>query len=123
MLHNSSVKAVHMLVTKPVVFAFGPWIAFSWFITFFFLSVIPITFQEKHGWSEGVAGLPYISLCIGVTIAFAANFIQIQKYKVILNSRGGKILPESRLYGAMFGAGFLSVGLSIYLFTQYGYLN
>lgn len=56
MLHNSSVKAVHMLVTEPVVFAFGLWIAFAWCVTFLFLSVIPITFQEKRGWSEGVAG-------------------------------------------------------------------
>jgi MFS family permease len=56
MLHNSSVKAVHMLITEPVVFAFGLWIAFAWCVTFLFLSVIPITFQEKRGWSEGVAG-------------------------------------------------------------------
>lgn len=62
MLHNSSVKAVHMLATEPVVFAFGLWIVFAWFVTFLLLSVIPITFQEKRGWSEGVSGLPYISL-------------------------------------------------------------
>jgi MFS family permease len=53
-LHSSSVKAVHMLVTEPVVFAFGLWISFAWFVTFLFLSVIPITFQEHHGWSEGI---------------------------------------------------------------------
>ncbi|KUJ17035.1 MFS general substrate transporter [Mollisia scopiformis] len=122
MLHNSSVKAVHMLVTEPVVFAFGLWIAFAWFVTFLFLSVIPITFQTKRGWSEGIAGLPYISLCIGVTLAFALNFLQIRKYKTIMNSRDRKILPESRLYGAMFGAGLLPIGLFIYSFTQYGYI-
>jgi hypothetical protein len=122
MLHNSSIKAVNMLATEPVVFAFGLWIAFAWFVTFLFLSVIPITFQEKRGWNEGVAGLPYISLCIGVTIGFAANFLQIRKYKGILKARGNKILPESRLYGAMYGAGFLPIGLFIYSFTQYGYL-
>ena len=122
MLHNSSVKAVHMLATEPVVFAFGLWIAFAWFVTFLFLSVIPITFQEKRGWSEGVAGLPYISLCIGVTIGFGLNFLQIRKYEAILKSRDRKILPESRLYGAICGAGFLPVGLFIYSFTQYGYL-
>jgi len=54
MLHESSVKAVHMLVTEPVVFAFGLWIAFCWFLVFLFLSVIPITFTEKRGWGEGV---------------------------------------------------------------------
>ena len=54
MLYASSVKAVHMLVTEPVVFAFGLWISFAWFVTFLFLSVIPITFEEKRGWSEGI---------------------------------------------------------------------
>jgi MFS family permease len=122
MLHNSSVKAVHMLATEPVVFAWGLFIAFAWFVTFLFLSVIPITFEEKRGWSEGIAGLPYISLCIGVTIAFAANFLQMRKYKQVMASRDGQILPEARLYGAMFGAPLLPIGLFIYSFTQYGYL-
>ncbi|CAG8960091.1 hypothetical protein HYFRA_00010569 [Hymenoscyphus fraxineus] len=122
MLHNSSVKAVHMLATEPVVFAFGLWIAFAWLVTFLFLSVIPITFEEKRGWNEGVAGLPYISLCIGTTIGFVANFLQIKKYNQIMRARDRRILPESRLYGAMFGAGFLPLGLFIYSFTQYGYL-
>lgn len=39
-----------------------------------------------------------------------------------MKSRDRKILPESRLYGAMFGAGFLPLGLFIYSFTQFGYL-
>lgn len=122
MLHNSSVKAVKMLATEPVVFAFGLYIAFAWFVTFLFLSVIPITFSEKRGWKEGVSGLPYISLCIGVTIAFALNWLQIRKYKQILASNHRKILPESRLYGSMWGAVCLPIGLFIYSFTQYGYL-
>ncbi|ESZ89749.1 putative MFS transporter [Sclerotinia borealis F-4128] len=123
MLHNSSVKAVKMLATEPVVFAFGLWIAFAWFVTFLFLSVIPITFQENHGWNEGISGLPYISLCIGVTIAFALNFLQIRKYKSIMADHNNQIVPESRLYGAMCGACFLPIGLFIYSFTQYGFVT
>ena len=69
MLHNSLVKAIHMLPTEPVVFSFDLWIGYAWAVIFLFLSVIPITFEEKRGWSEGVGGLPYISLCIGVTVA------------------------------------------------------
>lgn len=122
MLHNSSVKAVKMLATEPVVFAFGLWIAFAWFVTFLFLSVIPITFEDKRGWNEGVAGLPYISLCIGVTIAFGLNFINIRKYQSIMAANDRHIVPESRLYGAMWGAVALPIGLFIYSFTQYGYL-
>lgn len=122
MLHNSSVKAVHMLVSEPVVFAFGLWIAFAWFVTFLFLSVIPITFEDKRNWNEGIAGLPYISLCIGTTIGFLANFLQIRKYESIMKSRNRQILPESRLYGAMWGSVFLPIGLFVYSFTQYSNL-
>lgn len=68
LLKASSVKAIQMLVTEPVVLAFGLFIGFSWFVVFLFLSVIPITFGEKRGWSEGISGLPYISLVVGTTL-------------------------------------------------------
>lgn len=145
MLHTSSVKAVHMLATEPVVFFFGLWIAFAWAVTFL-LSVIPITFQQKRGWAEGVGkcsitqssdtrlllaisltnvspgGLPYISLCIGVTLGYCANFLQFRKYDKIGASNSRKALPEHRLYGSMFGVMWLPMGLYLYSFTQYEYL-
>ncbi|GCE97376.1 hypothetical protein ZYGM_004931 [Zygosaccharomyces mellis] len=122
-LYNSSVKAIAMLLSEPVVFFFGMWIAFTWFITFLFLSVITITFSEQKHWSEGVAGLPYISLCIGVTAGFFLNFLQIRKYNRIRAKATGAIAPEHRLYGAMAGGIFLPIGLFIYSFTQYHWLH
>ena len=124
MLYNSSVKAFIMMITEPVVFFFGLWISFSWFITFLFLSVISITFTELRPWSEGVGGLPYISLCIGVTLGFALNFIQIRKYRSIADKHPNETTPpEARLYGAMCGAIFLPIGLFIYSFTQYSFVH
>ncbi|KAH9903765.1 major facilitator superfamily domain-containing protein [Xylariomycetidae sp. FL2044] len=123
MLKVSSVKAIRMLATEPVVLAFGLWIGFAWFVTFLFLSVIPITFQEKRGWSEGVSGLPYICLCIGTTIGWAANHLQMHKYDSIKANPDREETPEDRLYGAMFGAVWLPVGLFIYSFTQYAWVH
>ncbi|KAK5127309.1 hypothetical protein LTR08_004436 [Meristemomyces frigidus] len=122
MLKASSVKAIQMLFSEPVVFAFGLWIGFTWFVVFLFLSVIPITFSEKRGWSEGVSGLPYISLVIGTTLGWIAHQFQMRKYNKLLEDPNRKITPEDRLYGAMIGAVFLPIGLFIYSFTQYGYL-
>ncbi|KAI0021951.1 major facilitator superfamily domain-containing protein [Xylariomycetidae sp. FL0641] len=123
MLKVSSVKAVRMLVTEPVVLAFGMWIGFAWFVTFLFLSAIPITFSEKRGWGEGVAGLPYICLCLGTTVGWAAHHLQMRKYDAIKSSPDAKAVPEHRLYGAMFGAVWLPVGLFIYSFTQYAWVH
>ncbi|KAI1848602.1 hypothetical protein JX265_011544 [Neoarthrinium moseri] len=123
MLKASSVKAVRMLATEPVVFAFGLWIAFCWFVVFLFLSVIPITFNEKRGWSEGVSGLPYISLAVGTTLGWMAHHLQMWKYNKLQEDPNVKVLPEHRLYGAMCGAVFLPIGLFIYSFTQYAFLS
>lgn len=123
MLKASSVKAIHMLVTEPVVFSFGLWIAFCWGVTFMFLSVIPITFTEKRGWSEGVSGLPYISLAIGTTLAWMAHHLQMRKYDRLTADPSVTVTPEARLYGSMYGAIWLPIGLFIYSFTQYAYLS
>lgn len=123
LLKNSCVKSIQMLVTEPVVFAFGLWIGFTWFVTFMFLSVIPITFQEKRGWNEGVGGLPYISLAIGCTLGWIANQWQMKKYNRIVADETRNVTPEDRLYGAMYGAVWLPIGLFIYSFTQYGYVH
>lgn len=122
MLKASSVKAIRMLVTEPVVFAFGLWIAFCWAVVFLFLSVIPITFAEKRGWSEGVAGLPYISLALGTFLGWAAHHLQMRKYNALTADPAVTVVPEHRLYGAMFGAIFLPIGLFVYSFTQYASL-
>ncbi|KAK8012059.1 amino acid transporter [Apiospora arundinis] len=100
MLKASPVKAIHMLVTEPVVFAFGFWIAFCWAVAFMFLSVIPITFTEKRGWSEGM-----------------------RKYNQLIDDPSIKVTPEARLYGAIYGAVFLPIGLFIYSFAQYQQLS
>lgn len=123
MLKASSVKAIHMLATEPVVLCFGLWIAFCWGVTFLFLSVISITFTEKRGWSEGISGLPYIALALGTTLAWMAHHFQMRKYDRLTANPEITVTPEARLYGAMFGAVWLPIGLFIYSFTQYAFLS
>jgi hypothetical protein len=61
MLHNSSFKAAKMFIIEPIVFTSGLWIIFTWCVNFLFFFVILITFAEKRGWSEGMAGLPHMT--------------------------------------------------------------
>ncbi|KAJ4418722.1 hypothetical protein N0V82_005395 [Gnomoniopsis sp. IMI 355080] len=123
MLKASSVKAIKMLFTEPVVMAFGLWIAFCWAVTFLFLSVITITFADKRGWSEGIAGLPYIALALGTTLAWGAHHFQMRRYDRLTAEPNTVVYPEARLYGAMFGAIWLPIGLFIYSFTQYEFVH
>lgn len=47
----------------------------------------------------------------------------MRKWSRIRSAADRKIVPEDRLYGAMYGAWLLPVGLFIYSFTQYEYLT
>ncbi|EIM90087.1 MFS general substrate transporter [Stereum hirsutum FP-91666 SS1] len=123
LLHQSSTRAIYLTIREPVIFFFGFWIAFAWGITFLFLSVIPLTFQDNHGWAEGNGGLPYIALIIGTTLGFISGFWQDAKYDAVREANGGVAIPEARLYGAMIGGPFLPIGLFIYSWTQFGFVH
>lgn len=119
LLKKSSSRAVMLLIHEPVVLAFGLWIGLAWGITFLFLSVIPLTFQGNHGWSEGNAGLPYLALIFGCFVGFATGLWADKKYNKVQEENDGVAIPEYRLYGALFFTPLLPIGLFIFAFTQY----
>ncbi|PWN48050.1 MFS general substrate transporter [Violaceomyces palustris] len=123
MFRESSVRAIYLLVREPVVFFFGLWISFAWGIVFLFLSVIPITFQDHHGWGEGKTGLAYIGLIVGCFLGFATGFWQDSMYEKAARNNGGVAIPEARLYGAMVFGPLFPIGIMIYAWTQFGHVH
>ncbi|EIM87230.1 MFS general substrate transporter [Stereum hirsutum FP-91666 SS1] len=119
LLHASTTRAFILLVREPVVFFFSLWLAFAWAIIFLFFSVIPLTFQNHHGWSQGVAGLPYISSIMGCFFAFAASVHQQKVYARIREQNGGVPSPEARLWWSRVGAILLPVSLFWFSWTQF----
>jgi hypothetical protein len=76
-----------------------------------FLSVIPLTFQGNHGWSEGNAGLPYLALILGCFAGFATGLWQDHLYRKDTVQRGGTARPEARLFGAMYFGPLFGIGI------------
>jgi MFS family permease len=122
LFRDSSLRAFKLLFREPVVFMFGFWIAFAWGIVFLFLSAIPLAFQDNRGWSEGNAGLPYISLIIGCIIGFGTGFWQDSMYNKAQVKNNGVAIPEARLYGAMIFGPLFPIGILIFSFTQYAFV-
>ncbi|KII92919.1 hypothetical protein PLICRDRAFT_134932 [Plicaturopsis crispa FD-325 SS-3] len=119
LLHASTTRAFVLLVTEPVVFFFSLWLAFAWALIFLFFSVIPLTFQGNHGFSQGIAGLPYIASIIGCCLAFVASIHQNRVYDRATARNGGVPVPEVRLYWSRVGAILLPVSLFWYAWTQF----
>ena len=80
-------------------------------------------FQNNHGWSEGIAGLPYLALVAGCFIGFGTSRWSDIVYDRKRDSNNGIPIPEYRLIGAMAFAWLLPAGLFIFSFTQYGFIT
>lgn len=112
MLHNSSVKAIHILATKPALLGFGLWFSLAWFLTSSSSPSSPSPSRKKRlerGRCRSV--VPYIALCRGTTFGFALNFPQISKYRFIVTDSAREPTPEARLYGALLGSIWQPIGL------------
>ena len=56
-------------------------------------------------------------------LGWAAHHFQMRKYNQLTADPNVTVVPEHRLYGAMFGAIWLPIGLFIYSFTQYQFVH
>lgn len=117
LFRESSLRAVTLLVKEPVVFLYGAYIALAWGVVFLFLSVIPLTFGDLHGWTTGNIGLAYIPLIVGCFLGFFTGLWQDWMYARKTKQNGGVGVPEARLYGAMIFSPLFAVGMMIFAWT------
>ena len=81
-------------------------------ILYLFFEAFPISFAEERGWSEGIAGLPFLSVMVGVF--FGGMYVGIYNKKVyapkMIRLRG-QVAPEERLPPMIVGGVVFTVGL------------
>ena len=69
----------------------------------FFFSY-PVVFIGNYHWSEGIAGLTFISVWIGLAGALFVTPRLERNYRARMVAKGGKADPEDRLVGMMVGS-------------------
>lgn len=123
LLHQSTTKALVLLIREPVVLAFSLYLAYAWALIFASFALIPKIYgSDGFGWSTGVTGLAYIGPIIGCFIAFGMSFYFKSLYDRAQTNNGGVPVPEARLYGSACGGILSTIGLFITSFTSYSYL-
>jgi hypothetical protein len=81
----------------------------------------PVVYRQGFGWNEGISGLPFIGVAIGMLCALAYTiFYDNNRYlKCVDNAPGGFAAPEDRLPPAMIGGIALPIGLFWFAWTNY----
>lgn len=84
----------------------------------------PIVYRINRGWNEGVAGLPFIGIAIGMIFALAFSFTYDHKryLRCIKNSPTGFAAPEDRLPPLIIGGIALPIGLFWFAWTNHPHL-
>ncbi|KAF1956055.1 benomyl/methotrexate resistance protein [Byssothecium circinans] len=109
-----------LLFTEPIVFLLSLYMAIIYGTLYMLFGAFPIVYRTGRGWNQGIAGLPFIGVAIGMFAAVAYTILYDNKryLKCIERSEGGFAAPEDRLPPSILGAITLPVGLFWFAWTN-----
>lgn len=76
-------------------------------------------FQVHRGWSEGVGGLAFLGVAVGMIAAILFSKVTTKWYMKVVADNGGIAPPEARMPGAMIGAISIPIGMFWFAWTNY----
>ena len=105
-----------LLIREPVVLVASLFIAIIYGTIYMFMGAMPIVYNAGRGWSEGIGGLAFMGIAVGICIGFGYVIFDNRRYtKLVLV---GKATPEARLPPAMVGAVSLPIGMFAFAWTN-----
>ncbi|KAG9790334.1 synaptic vesicle transporter, partial [Aureobasidium melanogenum] len=123
-----------LMFCEPLVLLTSLYISIIYGTLYMFFAGFPIVFQVTRGWSQGIAGLPFIGVAIGVFLAMLGAGVDSKRYERLCaeaEAEGRSVEPEARLGSAMvssivlpivIGGMLFSCGLVMVFISLIGYL-
>lgn len=110
-----------LLFCEPIVLLLSIYHAIIYGILYMLFGAFPIVYRQGRGWNEGVSGLPFIAVAIGVVFAMIyVIFIDNKTYQKKVQASGrGYAAPEDRLPMCIIGGIALPTGLFWFAWTNY----
>ncbi|KAK5940942.1 hypothetical protein PMZ80_006219 [Knufia obscura] len=108
-----------LLFTEPIVFLISIYMAIIYGVLYMMFGAFPIVFQQKRGWSQGIGGLAFIGIAVGMLIGVGYAIWDNKRYMRVEDEHDGEAPPEARLPPGMVGCVALPVGLFWFAWTNY----
>ncbi|KAJ4301842.1 hypothetical protein N0V90_003938 [Kalmusia sp. IMI 367209] len=109
-----------LLFREPIVFLLSLYMAIIYGTLYMLFGAYPIVYRLGRGWNEGVGGLPFVGVAIGMLAAVTYTIVYDNKryLKCVKNSPTGFAAPEDRLPTAIVGGIALPIGLFWFAWTN-----
>ncbi|KAL1304265.1 hypothetical protein AAFC00_000676 [Neodothiora populina] len=109
-------RPILLLFTEPIVLLLSLYMAIIYGTLYLFFGAYPIVYQQSRGWSEGIGGLPFLGIGVGMMSAIAYIIIAPKFSKKPPNPFPE---PEERLKVCLIGAFALPIGIFWFAWTNY----
>jgi multidrug resistance protein len=108
-----------LLFREPIVLIISTYMAIIYGTLYMLFGAFPIVFREYRGWSQGISGLSFIGVAVGIMAGVAYSIFDNKRYKRVEREHGGEAPPEARLPPAIIAAVALPIGLFWFAWTNY----
>jgi len=102
---------MRILFTEPIVLLLSIYMSFIYGLLYLFLTAYPIVFQQIHGMTPGIGGLPYFGMIAGMLIAGVYVILLQPSYNRKLVANNNVPIPEWRLPPVIYGGAAFAGGL------------
>ncbi|RAL02585.1 MFS transporter [Aspergillus ibericus CBS 121593] len=107
-----------LLFEEPIVVVASLYMALVYGTVYMFMGAMPIVYNEDRGWNEGIGGLSFTGIAVGIILGLVyAIYDNNARYMKLFLSQTAT--AESRLPPAIVGAVALPVGMFAFAWTNY----
>ncbi|KAK1468054.1 MFS multidrug transporter [Colletotrichum cuscutae] len=115
---GSATTMATLVVLEPIVLLCSIFQAVVFGTLYMMFAAFPIVFHRTRGWSNGVGGLAFLGVAIGMMFAVGYSGYDNIGYIKVNKSYDGGAPPEMRLPPALIGSVLLPVGLFWFAWTN-----
>ena len=108
-----------LLVKEPIVLLFTLYLSIVYGTLYMLFAAYPIVYQNVRGWSQGIGGLAFLGVLVGMMIAVGYSIPDNLRYSKKCGETTGRLPPEMRLPPGMIGGIALPIGLFWFAWTNY----
>ncbi|KAL2828609.1 putative MFS multidrug transporter [Aspergillus pseudoustus] len=108
-----------LLFREPIVLLSSIYMSIIYGTLYMLFAAYPIVFQQARGWSEGIGGLAFLGILVGMILAITSTFFDNIHYaKRCRQASNRRLPPEARLPPSMLGGLALPIGLFWFAWTN-----
>jgi multidrug resistance protein len=108
-----------LLFTEPIVLLLSIYMSVIYGTLYMLFGAFPIVFQQYRGWSQGIGGLAFVGIIIGMIVAIICNWpFNVMYNRVAAKNANGAAPPEARLPPVIIASVAIPAGIFWFAWTN-----